>query len=317
MKVLLTGAFGNIGSQTLESLIEQGHQVRCFDIQTRANKKVAGRFKDRVEVEWGDLRNPDAVSRSVEGCDTVIHLAFIIPPMSEERPQWAHEVNVGGTRNILEAMKSLCPSARIVFASSVSIFGQTQHLPPPRKAIDPIQTTDHYTRHKAECEKLVQGSGSEWVVLRFGAVPQMRQLDPIMFDIPLENRIEFLHPRDVGLAVSNAVSCEVAQGKILLIGGGQNCQIRYRDFIGGLLEGVGVGMLPDWAFSKTPYYTDWMDTSESQRLLRYQRYSFDDFRREVRSTLGYQYHLTRMLRPLIRHWILSKSPYSQVSGGKA
>ena len=317
MKVLLTGAFGTVGTQTLESLIEQGHQVRCFDIQTRANEKAAGRFKNKAEVIWGDLRDPDAVARSVEGCDTVIHLSFIIPPASEKRPQWAQEINIGGTRNILEAMKALSPSSRIIFASSVSLFGPTQHLSPPRKATDPVQPTDHYTHHKAECEKLVQESGSEWVILRFCAVPQMRQIDPIMFDVPIENRIEFVHPRDVGLAVSNAASCEAAGGKILLIGGGQNCQMLYRELIEGLLESSGLGMLPDEAFGTTPFYTDWMDTEESQRLLRYQRHSFDDFKREAPSTLGYQYHLARALRPLMRRWLLSKSPYLKASGGES
>jgi len=39
MNVLLTGAFGNVGLSTLEELLRQGHQVRCFDLKTRANEK--------------------------------------------------------------------------------------------------------------------------------------------------------------------------------------------------------------------------------------------------------------------------------------
>ena len=65
MKVLLTGAFGNVGTSTLEELAERGHQVRCFDLQTKANRRTAKRFAGQMEVVWGDLRNPEAVADAV------------------------------------------------------------------------------------------------------------------------------------------------------------------------------------------------------------------------------------------------------------
>jgi UDP-glucose 4-epimerase len=43
MRLLLTGAFGNIGSITLVELLKRGHQVRCFDVNTPANRRHAGR----------------------------------------------------------------------------------------------------------------------------------------------------------------------------------------------------------------------------------------------------------------------------------
>ncbi|MCK4362823.1 MAG: SDR family NAD(P)-dependent oxidoreductase, partial [Dehalococcoidia bacterium] len=80
MKVLLTGAFGNIGPNVVEKLLEQGHQVRCFDRKTEATEKKAGRFKDQVEVVWGDLRSPDDVAAALHDLDVVIHMAFALPP---------------------------------------------------------------------------------------------------------------------------------------------------------------------------------------------------------------------------------------------
>ena len=58
MKVLLTGAFGNVGASALDELLRQGHAVRCFDLQTPGNERAARRYRDRIEVVWGDLRNP-------------------------------------------------------------------------------------------------------------------------------------------------------------------------------------------------------------------------------------------------------------------
>ena len=79
MRILLTGAFGNVGSNTLATLLERGHQVRCFDVPTKANKRVARRFKQRVEIAWGDLRDPEQVAAAVVDQDVAIHLAFVIP----------------------------------------------------------------------------------------------------------------------------------------------------------------------------------------------------------------------------------------------
>ena len=105
MKVLLTGAFGNIGINTLKNLVNRGHDVRAFDIKTENNEKVARSFKDKIDVVWGDIRNPDDVANALEDREVVIHLAFIIPVESEVNPELSREINVGGTSNLVGAMK--------------------------------------------------------------------------------------------------------------------------------------------------------------------------------------------------------------------
>jgi nucleoside-diphosphate-sugar epimerase len=309
MKVLLTGAFGNVGSNTLEALVEQNHRVTCFDIKTKATAKSAKRFQDKVDIIWGDLRRPDNVTNAVKDHDVIIHLAYIIPPASEKNPDLAKAINVGGTQNLLNALKSLPHPPKLIFSSSISVYGPCHDMKPPRRWDDPVRPTDNYTHHKAECERMVRESGLGWSILRFGAVPLLGQVDPMMFEVPLYNRIEFVHPRDVGLALANAVSCKDVFGKILLIGGGPAGQYKYKEYLKGLLDGAGIGMPPDEAFGTKPFYTDWMDTEESQQLLKYQRYSFEQYVSEMPSALGYRYHMGKLFKPLIRKFILSKSPY--------
>jgi len=320
MRVLLTGAFGNIGVSTLEALLEQGHAVTCFDVKTRANAKRARRFKNRVKVVWGDLRNPEDVAQAVRGHDVVVHLAFVIPTYSvtgvgcEERPDWAWEINVGGTRHVIEALQALPEPPRLIFASSLHVYGRTQENPPPRTVADPVQATDHYTRHKIACERMVKASGLEWTILRFAAaLPLSLRLDVGLFDVPLDNRMEFVHTRDVGVAVANAVSSEEVWGKILLIGGGPRCQLRFREIATRLLDAMGIGMLPEEAFTTVQFATDWMDTTESQEILRYQTRGFSDYTEEMASLLGPRRGLLRLFHPLVRRWLLNKSPYYGVS----
>ena len=313
MKVLVTGAFGNIGTSAIDKLLKQGHQVRGFDLKTGVNEKTAQRFKGHIEVVWGNVSNPDDVSVAVKDQDVVIHLAFIMPPASEDRPEWSREINVGGTQNILNAMKTISPSSKIIFSSSLSVFGDTQSQPPPRTVSDPVQPVDNYTNHKVECEGLLRESGLGWCVFRFAVVPPMQLSGveelPKMFDFPLDMRIEFVHPRDAGLALANAVSCDEVWDKILLIGGGPSGQLYYRDFIGRMMEAMGIGMLPDKAFGSKAAYNDWLDTSESQKLLNYQQHTFDEFVQEVASSLGFKRYIIPLFRPLARRWMLGKSPY--------
>jgi hypothetical protein len=76
-----------------------------------------------------------------------------------------------------------------------------------------------------------------------------------------------------------------------------------------MLDAIGIGPLPERAFGHEPYCTDWLDTTESQRLLTYQRHTFADVVRDVTAAVGPARHLTPLVRPLVRFWILRMSPY--------
>jgi UDP-glucose 4-epimerase len=311
LNILLTGAFGSVGRFTLRELLKKGCKVRVIELKTPANIKIYNEFKKDIEIIWGDITSKTDVEEAVAGQDAVIHLAFVIPPLSEEKPNRTWEINVEGTRNLLNAMRALPVKPKIVFASSVSVFGKTGHLKPPRTMLDPVMPTDNYSHHKVACEQLIRVSGLDWVILRLGAILSVSlcEMDPLLFKVPTGNRIELIHAHDAGIALANAATGESIRGKTLLVGGGPSCQVYQRDFVGKVMEVVGIGMLPEEAFTSDPFYLDWIDTEESQRLLNYQFKGLDDFLDDIKKHLGFKRYLTRMLRPFIRYWLLNKSPY--------
>jgi UDP-glucose 4-epimerase len=306
MNVLVTGAFGNIGSNTVASLVEAGERVRGLSAEPKADAPVAARFANRIEVVRGDVRNAADLDAAVAGQDVVVHLAYVIPPLCLERPETSREVNVDGTRNVIEAVrregKRSGRTPRLIFASTLDVYGHTSHLEPPRRVTDPVEATDVYTGHKIECEAIVRETGLTCAILRFADVPPiaLRDPHPIMFSIPLAQRIEMVHPRDAGLAVANAVASDEIWGKTLHVGGGARCQVTYGQYLSAFLEAMEIGALPDEWFTTRPYCTDWLDTEESQRLLRFQRHGFEDVVRETAALLGWRRPFVRALRPLVR-----------------
>ena len=304
MNILLTGASGNIGGSTFDELVRHGHKVRCFVRRRTALERTARHFPGKIELVEGDMRRAADLSEAVQGQDVVIHMAYMLPPASEDQPELARSINVEGTHALLDAAKSLTEPPRFFFASSFDVFGHTQDRPPPRKVSEPVQATDHYTSHKIACEEMVKASGLEWAIFRFADVPPLglRSPHPIMFRIPLATRFEVIHTYDAGLAVANGIRSDDIWGRVLLIGGGPTCQMLYHDYLGRMLEMMGIGTLPESAFGSEPYSTDWLDTEESQRLLHYQRYSFDDIMQQLTRIVGYKRRLTALVRPAARWW---------------
>jgi hypothetical protein len=156
---------------------------------------------------------------------------------------------------------------------------------------------------------MLRESGLNWAIYRLGAVLPVRLiLDRGMFGVPLDNRIEFVHSKDVAVALANGLETAGVWGLVWHIGGGPACQLYQREIVEQVLEAVGLGMLPEEAFTKEPFPTDWLDTSESQELLQFQAHTFQDYLEDLKALLGSRRLLIRLFRPLIRWWMLRQSP---------
>ncbi|MCX6084854.1 MAG: NAD(P)-dependent oxidoreductase [Caldiserica bacterium] len=318
MRVLVTGAFGNVGTYAVDELLRRGTTVRCLDIPSRVSKRKARPFAGKVEILWGDIRKTEVVARAVKGVDAIVHLAFIIPPKSEQRPAWAETINVGGTWNLLQAALASPRKPRIVFSSSIALYGKTQHLPPPRTSEEPLHPDMQYAYQKLTCEHMLHASGLPWVILRFGAVPPIEfgELDPLMFDVRMDDRMEYLAPMDAGAAVASAALLPGLEGRTLMVAGGPSCQVTGRQFMERSFDALGIGMLPESAFSPTPFHCDFMDTEESERLLHYQHHSFEETLALQRKTLGWKVLFVPVVRPFLRRRLLAMSPYYKRPRGR-
>jgi len=296
-RVLVTGGAGRLGITVCNTFLQNGFQVRVFDVDTARNRRNIKELDGRAEILWGDVTRPDSVRRAMAAVDAVVHMAAILPPVADEKPELAAAVNVGGTGIIVDLIKEKDKRIPLVYTSSVAVFGPN---PGATRPISVDRSTPRpegiYAGTKFQAENLIKEAGIDYVILRLTATmyPIFEVSDlKRMLTVPLDNRVEFCHLENTALAILNAVrTFNTVKGHTLVISGGSEQRMLYKDMIGAILKVLGLPLPPVRKFTRHPYYLDWYYTSKSQQLLNYQQKTFNDY------LIDYARGLTRRFSPL-------------------
>lgn len=131
---LVTGGAGFIGSHLVEGLLAQGLQVRVIDnFSTGKLDNLAG-VLSRIELVQGDIRDSALLQHQAKGMDVILHHAALASvEQCTRHPLEAHDINVTGTLNVLEAAR-LNQVKKVIFASSAAVYGPTDATPLPETA---------------------------------------------------------------------------------------------------------------------------------------------------------------------------------------
>jgi dihydroflavonol-4-reductase len=209
---LVTGASGFLGWHVAKLLTQQGHRVRALCRPTSQLRELD------VERFTGDLRDADSLTRAVEGCERVYHVAADYRLWSKN-PNDLYEANVEGTRNLLDAAIR-AGVERIVYTSTVGCIG----MPPGEQGDEnsPVSIEDmtgHYKRSKWLAEQVAlekaQADGAPIVIVNPTAPIGDHDWKPtptgkIIVDF-LANRL----PAFVDTGLNLVDARDVAQGHIL------------------------------------------------------------------------------------------------------
>lgn len=163
MKVVITGGAGFLGCKLAARLLADGQltgpsgqpeaidRLVLFD-QIEAPAELTA--NPRVAVMAGDITERATVDAALGGdADSIFHLASVVSGGAEEDFDLGYRVNMGGMSNVLEAARAQGNRPRLVFASSVAVYGGA--LPDPVTDDTPLTPQTSYGVHKATGELLV------------------------------------------------------------------------------------------------------------------------------------------------------------------
>ncbi|MFH1538226.1 MAG: NAD-dependent epimerase/dehydratase family protein [bacterium] len=246
-KVLVTGATGFIGSHLADRLKADGFDVRIVARRT-SNLDYIGRLG--VEVVEGDVRDAESLRLAVRGVGTVFHAAALVGEWG--RAKDFYDINVRGTRNLLEAMKAE-GVRRLIDVSTCAVHGY-EGKDNTGETAPFVKTGVLYSDTKADAEKIV------WEYHRRGDV-EATAIRPVMVWGPRDpaylpklirlmrsgvfiyigdgNNIAGLsHARNVAHLIMLAYERKESVGEAFLVTDG--CKTTYRDIVPALAEKLGL-----------------------------------------------------------------------------
>ena len=130
-KFLVTGGTGFLGANLVKRLLKEGHQVRVLDNEFRGKKSRLENELNRVKIINGDVRDPHVVAKAVEGCQSVVHMAYINgTEFFYSKPEVVLEVGVKGMLNVLDACRSHKVDDLVLISSS-EVYQNPARFPTP------------------------------------------------------------------------------------------------------------------------------------------------------------------------------------------
>jgi nucleoside-diphosphate-sugar epimerase len=274
-EILLTGGAGNFGRTLAEALRQKGHGLRIFDLPVRDFDFFKGWADTRIIT--GDILDRTVLEEAVDGIDMIYHLAAILPPASEEDRERTFRVNVQGTQTLLEACLSSGGKSWIIFASSVSVYGDTSNEDGLIGPDHPVNPNDWYAESKVEAENLLEKSGLPFVNLRISGIVIPAFLDPPEpWAFMRHQRIELLALSDLVAAMAALTETGEVPDNTLLLAGGPDWQVTGGAYVKRWGEIMDIPF-EEMIFMDQPGWLNWYNTNPSQALLKYQNTPLEDF----------------------------------------
>ena len=233
MRVLLTGASGTVGHHVIYKLLEKKYTVTILELDNKKNRKVLKPYENLTNIIWGSITDSSLINNIVLEQDIVIHLAGLIPPYADHHEELTRTINYGGTKNIVDAIKENNPKCFLMFASSISVYGDRvcNYNITINDELN-ISEGDYYALIKKQTEEMIIESNINYTIFRLSAIMDIPKTDPLMFHMPLETKLEITTAKDTASAFVNGISyIKELNHSIYNLGGGEQCRTTYREFL--------------------------------------------------------------------------------------
>lgn len=296
--ILLTGGTGNMGQEAVRQILARSDRF-ALRLLVRPEEKnhpvVRARMRRRdAEIAWGDLTDAASVRAAVNGVDIVLHVGGLVSPLADNLPPaLVTSVNVGGARNIVDAIRGQPDPDRIrlVYIGTVAQTGSRNAPIHWGRTGDPIKisTFDHYAVTKTQAEAIVAESGlRHWVSLRQSGMAHTgiwKIFDPIIFHNPINGVFEWSTAHDSGRLMAGVCEDGVPDAfwrNFYNIGGGAASRVVNHEFArtsSAAISGSDFrrSMAPHWSATRN-FHGQWFaDSDRLEEMVPFREQSLPDF----------------------------------------
>lgn len=318
--VAVTGATGNMGREVMNFVcqLENVNKVYflCLPTELKRGKKLLKAHKDKAVMIVGNTANVEDCRKLVKDVAYVIHMAAVIPPKSDQRPELSDQANTFGTRAMVDAVLELPIQPKFIHISTVALYGNRNHLHPFGRVGDPLLPSayDPYAMAKLEGERYVLEAGlQKWAVIRQTAMLHNRMLtdnlsDGLMFHTCYNAPLEWVTARDSGRLLGNILKRD-SNGEadefwynVYNLGGPASNRITGYEVFDGGFKIIGGStekfMRPNWNVTRNFHGVWFWDSHVLNDMFHYQQETVDDYWKEILNNHKY-YKIAKIIPPKV------------------
>lgn len=286
-RVLVTGAAGVIGIKTIKYLLSEGkYEITALDLRNKSNYKKLKKYRRRINIIYGDINDKVLIEALVKDQDYIIHLASVLPPIADIKKGLSENIEYSGTENIIKAINFYNPECFLVYASSSTIYGETEKASIKTKAN--LTENDYYSNTKLKTEELIEKRIRNYTIIRLPLILCNPTSGAFMYNIKKNRVVEALTDNDAAYLFANSLNnMEELNKKVWNAGGGKQLTASYREILANVLEIYGFSfkyLLTRIFIDKNFYVSVYEDSDKLNEIIDYRSDSLSSYYMRLKRT---------------------------------
>lgn len=303
-KVLVTGAGGTVGLQVIRFLLSEGkYEITALELKNKHVYKRLRPFRKRINIVFGDVTDTAIVDALVKDHDVVIHLAGVLPPLANVRDDLCKEIDLNGTKQLVDSIKDYNPDCFFLYSSSTSVYGKQENFENITvKTKSKLDDYDYFSKYKLESEKYIKENLKNYSILRLAYILGDPGPEALIYNITPDSKCELLSSEDAGYAFVCAIDFKKeVNRKTYNVSGGEKFRTKYSDYLIHVFKTYGLSFrfLSAYLFAEKNYYGGYYEDGDKlDDLLHFRSKNLDVYYNTLNK---YKYKISRIIPRLLAY----------------
>lgn len=291
-KVLVLGAAGNLGIETIKYLLSEGkYEITALDLHNKRAFNILKKYRKRINIIYGDINDRVLIDNLVTEHDYIYFLAGIIPPLCDIEKNMGQLIEYNGLKNICRAIKAYNPECSLIYSSSTSIYG-IQNKPVSIKTKINHDKYDFYNETKINCEQLIKKELKNYVILRLPLLLGNFNNDFPIYNIKAVDKFEVITTNDCAYGLVKVIDkYDLVNKKIFNMTSGLNNVLTIKEYYYNVLTTYGLNLRYIMArlfLPKNYYLNVTSDSDQLEEILHFRSESIKSYVIRLKRTKMYK-----------------------------